>query len=218
MLHLIEAFDAANESLLILGAPGAGKTIALLELGHELLDRAEADRQHPIPVILKLASWSVQHISLATWIVDELSVRYGVASKVAQAWISTAQLLLLRDGLDEVNPFQRAECVRAINEARHHPGLIGIVVCCRTADYDDIGVQLELEGAVEVQPPTFEQIDEYLINLGERTPGLRAALQADSELRVLARTPLMLYLLLHIYHGAALEAQNSMDTIVERGC
>jgi DNA replication protein DnaC len=41
--RLDAVFDDCDESLLILGAAGAGKTVMLAELARELLDRAERD-------------------------------------------------------------------------------------------------------------------------------------------------------------------------------
>src|SRR5262249_11138245 len=44
-------YDDAGGELLILGSSGAGKTTLLLELARDLLDRAEQDETHPIPVV-----------------------------------------------------------------------------------------------------------------------------------------------------------------------
>jgi predicted NACHT family NTPase len=51
-------FDRLGGGLLILGAPGSGKTTALLELARHLLDKAEADEHQPIPVVFNLVSWA----------------------------------------------------------------------------------------------------------------------------------------------------------------
>lgn len=45
--------------MLVLGAPGSGKTTVMLELLCELLAKAEADSDMPIPVVLPLASWAL---------------------------------------------------------------------------------------------------------------------------------------------------------------
>src|SRR4051794_15237280 len=52
-------FDQLGRALLILGAPGAGKTTLLLELTRDLLDRAEQDARHLMPVVFHLSSWAV---------------------------------------------------------------------------------------------------------------------------------------------------------------
>ena len=56
--NILEVFDSANGTLLILGEPGAGKTITLLQLASELLARAETMPGGPIPVVLNLSSWN----------------------------------------------------------------------------------------------------------------------------------------------------------------
>ncbi len=73
---ITEVFDQAEGKLLVLGELGAGKTTLLLELARDLLERAKADKEARIPVVLMLSSWSVKQLSLEQWIVkatgDEL--------------------------------------------------------------------------------------------------------------------------------------------------
>jgi len=52
-----KVFDDLGGSMLILGNPGAGKTTCLLELGRELVKRAERNIDHSIPIILNLSTW-----------------------------------------------------------------------------------------------------------------------------------------------------------------
>src|SRR5207248_836872 len=47
----IEVFDEVGRSLLILGQPGSGKTVTLLELARDLIIRAENDPTQPVPVV-----------------------------------------------------------------------------------------------------------------------------------------------------------------------
>ncbi|MDE5095846.1 MAG: hypothetical protein O4804_16970 [Trichodesmium sp. St11_bin5] len=42
---------------MILGEPGAGKTITLLDLARDLVEFAEDDSNYRIPVVLELTSW-----------------------------------------------------------------------------------------------------------------------------------------------------------------
>lgn len=51
-LSIAQVYDQSGGQLLILGEPGTGKTILLLELARNLLDKAVQDDSHPIPVIL----------------------------------------------------------------------------------------------------------------------------------------------------------------------
>jgi hypothetical protein len=52
-------FDEMNRALLILGAPGSGKTITLLQLTRDLITQVEQDETfaQPIPVMFNLSTW-----------------------------------------------------------------------------------------------------------------------------------------------------------------
>src|SRR5689334_6018006 len=52
---IIQIYDRVHGNLLILGEPGSGKTILLLDLLHELLMRARDDEE-PLPMVFQLSS------------------------------------------------------------------------------------------------------------------------------------------------------------------
>src|SRR5437764_1487467 len=56
---IVQAYEQARTGLLILGAPGVGKSTLLLELALGLLTRAEQDEEQPIPVLVNLSSWAL---------------------------------------------------------------------------------------------------------------------------------------------------------------
>ena len=172
---LIDVFDRLDRALLILGAPGAGKTTLLLTLARDLLQRAAQDQAQPIPVIFPLSSWSAQRRPLAAWLVDELQQRYDVPRTMGQGWIDADQVLPVLDGLDEVQSEHRTACAEAINTFRQDHGLLPLAVCSRITEYDALGVQLRLQGAIVVQPLTHAQVESYLDAdrraLGGRAPG-----------------------------------------------
>ncbi len=126
---ITQVYDAADGELLILGAPGAGKTTQLLELAKDLLERAEVDEQHPMPIVFNLSSWSTKQQSLADWLVEELVSKYQVPRKLGQTFVEDDQILPLLDGLDEVSPKERTACIEAINRYRQEHGLLPLVVC-----------------------------------------------------------------------------------------
>src|SRR5262249_11425440 len=155
--------------------------------------QAEQDSSFPIPVVLPLSTWGEQRLLLVGWLIDELTKRYDAPQKVAQAWSEHDRVLPLLDGLDEVKEEHRAACVEAINDFRKEHGfLLPLAVCCRVADYDTIGKQLRLQGAILVQPLTRQQVETYLDQLWEAGVGVRSALREDSTLWELAEAPLLL--------------------------
>jgi predicted NACHT family NTPase len=88
-------FFEVGRSLLILGAPGSGKTITLLTLARELIARAEDDPAQPIPVIFNLSSWNDPRRNLLDWLIDELQAKYQVPKRIASRWLEANWLVAL---------------------------------------------------------------------------------------------------------------------------
>jgi hypothetical protein len=55
---IVEGLAAGNQALLLLGEPGAGKTVALLLCAQALVARALRDADAPIPVLFNLSTWA----------------------------------------------------------------------------------------------------------------------------------------------------------------
>lgn len=212
---MIHVFDAQRGQLLLLGEPGAGKTIMLLDLARSLLRRAEEDESEPIPVVLNLSTWGVRRQPIIEWISVELYERYGVSRSVAEAWIQDDALTLLLDGLDEVEPVHRLACVAKLNDFCRGR-LINIVVCSRTEDYSLLKTQLRLQSAVVVQPLTEAQVMAYLDAGGPALQLVQSLVQADPGLRELARSPLMLSVIALTYAGTRPEALPPAASVAAR--
>ena len=186
-----DIFAECQRLLLILGAPGAGKTTTLLELARYLVQRAKNDQREPVPVVLNLASWHGGR--LFAWIESELGLRYQIPKRVGRKLVGEHQILLLLDGLDEVRAAERHSCVREINRFLEEHGAPGLTVSCREEEYQQLRpARLRLGGAVRLKPLEFSQINDHLERAGPPLAGLRTALNSDSLLRELAQTPLLL--------------------------
>jgi len=199
---VVDAFDASGGALLVLGAPGAGKSVLLAELAGALIARAEADESQPIPVILPLASWAARRPPLGQWVVDELRGQYDVPRDVGAAWRDSDALLLLLDGLDEVDADHRAGCIAAINAFRAG-SFAPLAVVSRSAEYRAAGVALRLGLAVAVQPLDARGVEALLAGAGGRARAVRDAIAADADLEALVRSPLMLAVMLRAFEGEA---------------
>lgn len=213
---IIQAYDEADGKLLILGEPGSGKTTLLLELARSLLDRAERDEAHPIPVIFHLSSWANKRESLIDWLAEELKQKYQVSSQLAKSWLSTDFILPLLDGLDEVTPVHRVACLNEINTYQGEHNFASLVVCSRSKEYFSQKTFLQLHSAVTVQPLTTQQIDDYLANAGEQLATLRTVLSHDTALLTLATNPFFLSILTLTYHGKMIEELPTTGTIEMR--
>ncbi len=189
-------------SLLVLGVPGSGKTVALLELARDLLQSAEADPSLPVPVVFNLSSWAAKKSGLADWMGAELTLKYQIPKSTGNAWLSSGSLFPLLDGLDEVAADSRAACVDAINTWLQD-AMSGVVVCCRFKEYNELPTRLNLNSAVRIQPFSREQVLTFVQEAGPPLAALRTLLEQDSGLLLDARTPLMLTLMVCAFRGAA---------------
>ena len=202
-VRLTDVFDRLDHAMLILGAPGSGKTITLLELLRDLLAQAQANKNLPIPVVLPLASWALSREPMSAWISREVDNNYHIEARHVREWIGDEQMVLLLDGLDEVTSEHRDACVQAINDFRNDHHNMPIVVCCRTLDYQEFGTVLTLYGTLTVLPLTRQQVEKFLERPDKAFAGAQAALVRDPRLWELADSPLMLSIMVLAFreHG-----------------
>ncbi|HKH49466.1 MAG TPA: DUF4062 domain-containing protein [Thermoanaerobaculia bacterium] len=199
-----ELFEDSGRALLILGAPGSGKTITLLELARDAARQADRDPGQPIPVIFNLSSWSGHHDRLFDWLIEELGTKYQIPNKIGRRWLKADDLLLLLDGLDDVPEKRRAACAEAINQLREEHGLTELAVTCRIGPYEALGVKLVLGSSVVLQPLAPEQV-EALLSSGNTNTSLQRVLDEDPGLQELAQTPLLLAVMRRAYSELPVE-------------
>ncbi len=209
--QIVDIFAQTSHSLLILGEPGAGKTMLLLTLARDTIAQARQNPQYSIPIVLNLSTWAIRRLPLADWLIDELQIRYDIPRSNASEWVDQDELMLLLDGLDEVAEIHRAACVDAINQFRQDH-LVPMAVCCRLTDYEALPNKLKLTGAVVLQNLTSDQIDHCLFAAGPTLDGLRRALQKDNVLQELAQTPLMLGIMAQAYRDQTYEIFDEYQT------
>ena len=210
-----ELFEARGRNLLILGDPGSGKTFTMLQLAEVLIQQAEVDPRLPVPVVLNLDSWAKKRKSLDEWIVEESLLQYQVPRRLCRSWLEQDELLLLLDGLDEVDAVHRDACVEAINgfKANH---AVNVVVCSRLADYEQLQERLNLSTAVTIQPLTNTEIDRYLAQEELELQAVRDILKDDEDMRELVQSPLLLTIMTLAYHGIMVEELQTFASIEAR--
>lgn len=216
--RLSDVFERAGGTLLLLGQPGAGKTTLLLDLTRDLIARARAHEQQPVPVVFNLSGWETAAGDLEAWLLEELRRQYGVGKRIAAPWLARNNICLLLDGLDEIaTAEERERCVAAINAYReaHGPSL-QLAVCSRTEEYERLTGRLRLTDAVAIQPLTGEQIEAYLDGAEVELQAVRRTLQIDPVLRELVDTPLMLNLMTAAYADKSLAELRSLATPAAR--
>jgi hypothetical protein len=215
--NVISIFDQLGERrmLLILGESGAGKTTTLLELTRDFVNRAEQGLDCRIPVVFNLSSWAEKKQPIGYWLVEELNSKYQVPKSIGADWVEKQELLLLLDGLDEVKAEYRESCVAALNDF-HQNYAPERVICSRIKDYEQLSNRLNFKSAVYLKPLAPEQIRHYLGSINADLTGLRALIKGDMALQELAKSPLMLNIMVLAYQGVAVEDLPRTEIIEER--
>jgi hypothetical protein len=211
--RMFALFDRAEEQLLILGKPGAGKTFQMLELVAVLLVRAEEDPSAPIPVVFNLSSWAYRGERMKDWLISQLESVYHLPRKLAQTWVEGEKLTLCLDGLDEITVGGaerdselsemaqrsrvrcRRECLLALNNYIEKKS-VPLVLCCREEDFAALGMRLLTHrgdySTIWVKPLSDAKVEAYLAAERPHLSSLRKAIAIDDGLRQMARTPFLL--------------------------
>ncbi|MFI8075532.1 NACHT domain-containing protein [Streptomyces sp. NPDC086033] len=228
--EIVEVFTdrVPGRRLLILGEPGAGKTMLLVRLLLGLLQAREPGS--PVPVIFPLASWDPDRRELDAWLAERLATDYpGLAAPApamaasgpwqvtsrASALLDQRLIIPLLDGLDELPPHSRAVALDAVN--RTLPPGTPLVLTSRTAEYRtavdppaNAGVPVRLTGVagIELGAVASEEATAYLLRDagGEGTPSAERwrpmlnLLPTDTPVGQALCTPLTLFLARTIYN------------------
>ncbi|MGW3418721.1 NACHT and WD40 repeat domain-containing protein [Streptomyces phaeochromogenes] len=125
----------AGGRLVVIGEPGAGKTVLALLLTLGLLGAREPGG--PVPVLLPVSSWDPVRERLDDWIVRTLAVPYyNGRPEIPRTLLAHGLLLPVLDGLDEIPESARRSAIRGINNAIG--GQRPVVVTCRATEYEDL--------------------------------------------------------------------------------
>jgi hypothetical protein len=204
--------------LVVLGEPGAGKTVLLIRLVLDFLAR-RADGE-PVPLLVPLASWSPEGQSLTDWLEGQILRTYphltgaisaGRKSR-ARALLDDGLILPVLDGLDEIRGGSRAQALAKINATLgNHTGIVlsSRVKAFRHAVRPRPGVgPIRLEGAagIRLDPLTPHAVADYLVVTagdGGETRWTAVRTAASTSGTPLARTlvtPLMASLARTVYN------------------
>ena len=160
------AETGAHRLLVVLGEPGAGKTILLIRLVLDLLARRSLE--DPVPVLIPLASWNPTPTGqdLYRWLEARLITNHpgladpadpvpgGTATSRGRALLNAGLILPVLDGLDELPDAVRGPAIARINEALR-PGQ-RLVLAARSQPYQEAvrpagGVEVCLTGAAGIE-------------------------------------------------------------------
>ena len=165
-----EAFrQLPARQLVVLGEPGAGKTVlaTLLTLG--LLNTRH--QSEPVPVLLPASSWRPHGEHLHAWLARRLVEDYPVLANpdthgpdAAGRLVRTGRVMPVLDGLDELPPALRPAAIEALDHAIAEG--TALVVTSRGNEYEAAvatsGRFLSRAAVVEIEPVAAEDTITFL--------------------------------------------------------
>lgn len=167
---LLEYFQGLEpRRLVILGGPGAGKTVLAVELLVRLLELRAATGRGPVPLRVSLAGWDSAR-PLADQLSEHLANAYRVHPVTARELVRRQHILPVLDGLDEMDPEEgfpepARTALESLNAHVHSTGFAPVVLTCRDRCHErlqEAGASLVDATTVRLQDLNAAQISRYL--------------------------------------------------------
>ncbi len=161
--EVLKAFEDFGRKLVLLGEPGSGKTVLMLQLARLLWNAAKRDEHGRIPIIFPLGSWAAKQLPFEKWLQSELRDRYSAPEKLAEALVGSEKLIYFFDGLDEVAADYRDDCLKALKVfVEYEESHVEYVLCSRKAEFVNLPTKLNVHNEIVLQPLKMNQIQDYL--------------------------------------------------------
>ncbi|MFC6023702.1 tetratricopeptide repeat protein, partial [Plantactinospora solaniradicis] len=157
--------------LVVIGEPGAGKSVMVSMLVDQMLSRRVAGE--PVPVLLAVSSWNPVQESVSMLVARRLLEDFEISPGEARRLASQPRMfdgdesgwwvLPILDGLDEIDTLLQPAAVQAIE--RFAAGDRGVVVTCRVREFQRAvatGGMLARAAVVRLEPLESHDVIEFL--------------------------------------------------------
>jgi len=209
----LDAYGAVSKyrRLMVKGAPGSGKSMLLKYLALSYAEGRLNLPDQPVPVLLELHRLSKSDKSLEQHFVEALDRDDFPHSQLfIEHSLAQGTLMLLLDGLDEVNSDNRWQVVAQIKDLLDKHPNCRVVITCRTAvykgEFDDLNhlETLEVVEFIEQQIRDFLKAWKQYMPPGKSIEQLMQTLHDRPRIMALARNPLMLTIIAYLYADTSL--------------
>ncbi|MCP2730589.1 NACHT domain-containing protein [Limnofasciculus baicalensis] len=203
-----EGIQVAKQTqyLMVLGAPGSGKSTFLRKMGLEALKGKEGNFGHQsIPVFIELKRFKPSESNIQNCITNEFqSCGFPQPEELIEKLLKQGKLLILLDGLDEVPSKHLNPVIEQIQKFVEKYKQNRFITSCRTAAYHQ---QFTIFKNVEIADFDDSQIREFIYNWFQSDEDKESGtadiiwqkFQDNSAMKELAKTPLLLTFLCLVY-------------------
>lgn len=224
-----------DKTAMILGETGSGKTIAMYRLVRALIEEAQVSAKQPLPVLLDVSSWTFdveqgKKQDFVNWFKIAFRKKYSGILNLAEKKLANNDLILLLDGLDQIESRRRRTFMEALLDHYKDIGLENVVIACRTDVYADLDPKPNMPKIIELSPlnanlspAAYQQkLSVYITQLEKTEPSLkelRIAIENNENLSQAVNTPLTLRDMIDVYKtnpNKALEVSKSENVHVVR--
>ncbi|MGB7798405.1 MAG: trypsin-like peptidase domain-containing protein [Pseudonocardiaceae bacterium] len=223
--HVVELFRKLRaRQLVVLGDPGAGKTVLALLFTLGLLDSLLPGE--PVPVLLGASSWDPRTEHLRTWLARRILEEYpalanqDVYGPDAAEWMVTeGRVMVVLDGLDEMPAELLPEAIDAldVSVADKYP----VVVTCRSKEFETAvasgGAILMRAAVLEIEPVDLDDAATFLMTAGPwaqdrwRPVFNHLRLRPDVPLARVFTSPLMISLARTVYAASTSDPRELLN-------
>jgi hypothetical protein len=151
--------------LVILGDPGAGKTVLAMELLIGLLEQRKHDEDIPVPVLISAAAYDTGR-PWEDWLAGHLAQRFSIEAGAAQSLVRDRLVLPVVDGLDEMDvageSVRARALVAALNSFMQGRQRAAVVVTCRREEYQALHPGVDRATHIEMVPLDGSEAADYL--------------------------------------------------------
>ncbi|WP_424890564.1 NACHT domain-containing protein [Streptomyces sp. XH2] len=220
--RVVQAFAAVpSRRLVVLGGPGAGKSILAVQFVLGMLTTRQPGG--PVPVLFPLAGWNPQALTLRAWLAERLAAEYRTLAArsgdgtLARDLLDAGLVLPVLDGFDELPRPAHGEAMRRLNAELDER--LPVLLTCRTTAWTravQAGDVLTAAEVVELRRLDFGTARTYLERTarpdGRGSTSWTPVLQASpGPLTEVLGTPLMVAMARTVYGDTSRDPAELLD-------